>query len=151
MAAALIREAKNPMIMLGSGAIGAEAEVAELARLLQAPVTAHRSGKGVLPDDDPLALLPPAAWQYWQQCDLLIGIGSRLELQYFPGAKYQIKPTPESWSRPCIHCGCNEPRPKNLYRCDTCVDREGDAERVTLEQHQQTQARKKPYKPEVPW
>ena len=82
-AAALIREAKNPIIMLGSGAIGAESEVAELARLLQAPVTAHRSGKGVLPDDDPLALLPPAAWQYWQNCDLLIGIGSRLELQFF--------------------------------------------------------------------
>ncbi|SOC82653.1 acetolactate synthase-1/2/3 large subunit [Ensifer adhaerens] len=82
-AAALIRSAKNPLIMLGSGAIGAEAELAELARLLQAPVTAHRSGKGILPDDDPLALMPPAAWQYWQNCDLLIGIGSRLELQYF--------------------------------------------------------------------
>lgn len=82
-AAALIRSAKNPMIMLGSGAIGADAEVAALARMLQAPVTAHRSGKGILPDDDPLALLPPAAWQYWQNCDLLIGVGSRLELQYF--------------------------------------------------------------------
>lgn len=82
-AAALIRSARNPMIMLGSGAIGAEAEVAALAQLLQAPVTAHRSGKGVLSEDDPLSLLPPAAWQYWQTCDLLIGIGSRLELQYF--------------------------------------------------------------------
>jgi acetolactate synthase-1/2/3 large subunit len=82
-AAALIRAAKNPLIMLGSGAIGAEQEVAALARLLQAPVTAHRSGKGVLPEDDPLFLLPPAAWRYWQDCDLLIGIGSRLELQYF--------------------------------------------------------------------
>lgn len=82
-AAALIRAAKHPLIMLGSGAIGAEAEVAALARLLQAPVTAHRSGKGVLPEDDPLSLLPPAAWQYWQECDLLIGVGSRLELQYF--------------------------------------------------------------------
>jgi acetolactate synthase-1/2/3 large subunit len=82
-AAALARSARNPLIMVGSGAIGAEAEVAELARLMQAPVTAHRSGKGVLPDDDPLAMLPPAAWQYWQNCDLLIGIGSRLELQYF--------------------------------------------------------------------
>lgn len=82
-AAVLIRSARNPMIMLGSGAIGAEAEVAALAQLLQAPVTAHRSGKGVLSEDDPLSLLPPAAWQYWQTCDLLIGIGSRLELQYF--------------------------------------------------------------------
>ena len=83
--------------------------------------------------------------------DTLKRLLMRLELQYFPGAKYQIKPTPESWSRPCILCGCNEPRPKNQYRCDTCVDREGDAERVALDQHQQTQARKKPYKPEVPW
>ena len=82
-AAALIRAARNPLIMLGSGAIGAGAEIAALARLLQAPVTAHRSGKGILPEDDPLSLLPPAAWQYWQDCDLLIGIGSRLELQYF--------------------------------------------------------------------
>jgi len=81
--ASLIRDAVNPLIMVGSGAIGAEAEVAALARLLQAPTTAHRSGKGVLPDDDPLALLPPAAWRYWQKCDLLIGIGSRLELQHF--------------------------------------------------------------------
>lgn len=78
-----IRKAKNPLIMVGSGAFGATAEVAALARLLQAPVTAHRSGKGVLPEDDDLAMLPPAAWQYWQSCDLLIGIGSRLELQYF--------------------------------------------------------------------
>lgn len=82
-AAAMIRAAKNPLIMVGSGALEAGPEVAALARLIQAPVTAHRSGKGILPDDDPLALLPPAAWQYWQDCDLLIGIGSRLELQHF--------------------------------------------------------------------
>lgn len=81
-AAALIRTAKNPLIMVGAGAVDAGPEVAALARLLQAPVTAHRSGKGVLPEDDPLSLLPPAAWHYWQNCDLLIGVGSRLELQY---------------------------------------------------------------------
>ena len=82
-AVALISEAKNPLIMVGGGAREAGPEIAELARLLQAPVTAHRQGKGVLPEDDPLSLLPPAAWQYWQDCDLLIGIGSRLELQHF--------------------------------------------------------------------
>jgi acetolactate synthase-1/2/3 large subunit len=81
-AAQMIAQAKNPLIMLGSGARGAVGEVAALARLLQAPVTAHRQGKGILPEDDPLSLLPPAAWQYWQTCDLLIGIGSRLELQH---------------------------------------------------------------------
>ncbi|WP_353476045.1 thiamine pyrophosphate-binding protein (plasmid) [Salipiger sp. H15] len=82
-AAELIRAAKRPLIMVGSGALGAGPQVGALARHLQAPVTAHRSGKGVLPEDDALALLPPAAWRYWQECDLLIGIGSRLELQYF--------------------------------------------------------------------
>ena len=82
-AADLIAQAKNPLIMVGGGAREAGAQIAELARMLQAPVTAHRQGKGILPEDDPLSLLPPAAWAYWQNCDLLIGIGSRLELQHF--------------------------------------------------------------------
>jgi hypothetical protein len=68
--------------MVGGGALDAASEVQELARLLQAPVTAHRSGKGVMPEDDDLALLPSAAWKFWPRCDLLIGIGSRLELQH---------------------------------------------------------------------
>jgi acetolactate synthase-1/2/3 large subunit len=82
-AAQMIASAKNPLIMVGSGAIDASAEVLRLAELLQAPVTAHRSGKGIVSDDNDLAMLPPAAWKFWPQCDLLIGIGSRLELQYF--------------------------------------------------------------------
>ena len=77
-----IAKAKNPLIMVGGGALAAASEVQDLARLLQAPVTAHRSGKGVMPEDDALSLLPPAAWRYWKDCDLLIGIGSRLELQH---------------------------------------------------------------------
>ena len=82
-AAELIAGAENPLIMVGSGAIDAADEVHELAKLLQAPVTAHRSGKGIVSDDSPYALLPPAAWKFWPHCDLLIGIGSRLELQHF--------------------------------------------------------------------
>ncbi|WP_319826529.1 thiamine pyrophosphate-dependent enzyme [Thalassovita sp.] len=82
-AARMIAQAKNPMIMVGGGAWDAAPEVRDLARLLQAPVTAHRQGKGVMPEDDDLALLPPAAWKFWPDCDLLIGIGSRLELQHF--------------------------------------------------------------------
>lgn len=81
--AEMIAGAKNPLIMVGGGAWDATEEVRELARMLQAPVTAHRQGKGVMPEDDDLALLPPAAWNYWPECDLLIGIGSRLELQHF--------------------------------------------------------------------
>jgi acetolactate synthase-1/2/3 large subunit len=81
-AAALIAKAKNPLIMVGGGAVDAAREVAELAARIQVPVTAHRSGKGILSDDDPLALSSVAAFEYWQRADLLIGIGSRLELQY---------------------------------------------------------------------
>ncbi|CCE10785.1 Thiamine pyrophosphate protein domain protein TPP-binding [Bradyrhizobium sp. STM 3843] len=81
-AAALIAKARNPIIMVGGGAVDAGAEVAELAARLQAPVTAHRSGKGILPDDDPLAFNSVAAFEHWKRVDLLIGIGSRLELQY---------------------------------------------------------------------
>jgi acetolactate synthase-1/2/3 large subunit len=81
-AAALIAQAKRPLIMVGGGATEAGAEIAELARRLQAPVTAHRSGKGILSDDDPHALKFVAAYEYWKNADLLIGIGSRLELQH---------------------------------------------------------------------
>jgi len=81
-AIALIAKAKNPLIMVGGGAVHAGAEIAALSHLLQAPVTAHRSGKGIVADDDPYALSMTAAFEYWKNTDLLIGIGSRLELQY---------------------------------------------------------------------
>jgi acetolactate synthase-1/2/3 large subunit len=68
--------------MVGGGAVAACEEVEALSRLLQAPVTAHRSGKGVLSDVDAYSLNCVAGFDYWKACDLLIGIGSRLELQY---------------------------------------------------------------------
>lgn len=82
-AAKLIARARNPLIMVGAGALHAADEVLELARLLQAPVTAHRSGKGVVGEDIPYGMSFPAAFDYWKTADLLIGIGSRLELQHF--------------------------------------------------------------------
>jgi acetolactate synthase I/II/III large subunit len=81
-AATLVAQAKRPLIMVGGGATKAGAEIAELAQRLQAPVTAHRSGKGILSDDDPYSLNFVAAYEYWKHADLLIGIGSRLELQH---------------------------------------------------------------------
>lgn len=82
-AAALIRDAGNPLIIVGAGAYGASEEVEALARLIQAPVTAHRSGKGVVSNESPYGLLSTAAFEYWPECDLVIGIGSRLELLHF--------------------------------------------------------------------
>ncbi len=80
-AARLIGQAKHPLIMVGGGAVQARS-IGELSRRLQAPVTAHRSGRGIMPDDDAASLNLVAAYEYWKQTDLLIGIGSRLELQH---------------------------------------------------------------------
>jgi len=82
-AAKLIGAAKRPLITVGAGAQHAGEAVLRLASLLQAPVTAHRSGKGVVSDDSRYALNSVAAYEYWKEADLLIGIGSRLELQHF--------------------------------------------------------------------
>ncbi|MBX5087885.1 thiamine pyrophosphate-dependent enzyme [Rhizobium lentis] len=81
-AAALISGASNPLIMVGGGAANAGPEIAALAELLQAPVTSHRSGKGIVADDHPNTLNFVAAYEYWKKVDVLIGIGSRLELQF---------------------------------------------------------------------
>ena len=81
-AVTLIKQSDNPAIMVGSGAVHARAEVTELAKLLQAPVAAHRSGKGIIGEDTPYGFSCAAAYKLWPGTDLLIGIGSRLELQY---------------------------------------------------------------------
>ena len=86
-AVALLQGAKNPMITVGSGAIGARAEVQELARLLQAPVTSHRSGRGIVGDDTPYGFSIGNGYKRWPATDVLLGIGTRLELQYLRWTK----------------------------------------------------------------
>ncbi|MFK7974602.1 MAG: thiamine pyrophosphate-dependent enzyme [Halioglobus sp.] len=81
-AAALLSTASNPMIMVGGGAQHAHESVLELATLLDAPVTAFRSGRGIVSEDHPLGVSSAAAYELWPETDVLIGIGSRLELQY---------------------------------------------------------------------
>jgi acetolactate synthase-1/2/3 large subunit len=88
-AARMIAAAKAPMIMVGGGALEAAAEVLALAEKIQAPVASHRSGKGIVPDDSPYAMNLIASYDYFRDCDLLIGIGSRLELQFM---RWQWKP-----------------------------------------------------------
>jgi acetolactate synthase-1/2/3 large subunit len=81
-AVALIRSARQPMIMVGSGAMDAGTQVLELAQRIQAPVVSFRSGRGVVSDDSNYGLTCAAGYRCWDKTDLLIGIGSRLELQY---------------------------------------------------------------------
>jgi len=81
-AAKLVAGATNIMIMCGGGAQHASREVRELAELLGASVTAFRSGRGVVSEDHDCGVSAAAARLLWQDTDLLIGIGSRLELQF---------------------------------------------------------------------
>src|SRR5579863_9568859 len=79
-AAALIAASKAPMIFVGSGAIEAGDEILELAELIDAPVVAFRSGRGIVSNAHELGLTMAAAYRLWPQTDLMIGIGTRLEL-----------------------------------------------------------------------
>ncbi len=81
-AAEMIGAARNPMLMVGGGAQHAHEAVLELATLLDAPVAAFRSGRGIVPEDHALGVSSAAAYELWPDTDLLLGIGSRLELQY---------------------------------------------------------------------
>ena len=79
-AARAIAAAKRPMIMCGAGAQHAADEVLALAERLNAPVTAFRSGRGIVPEDHALGVQSVAARELFDAVDLLIGIGSRLEM-----------------------------------------------------------------------
>ena len=81
-AAKLIANAKNVMIMSGGGAQHASEEVTELATMLGAAATSFRSGRGVVSEDADVGVSSAAAHRLWSDTDLLIGIGSRLEMQY---------------------------------------------------------------------
>jgi len=79
-AASLIAGSRTPMIFVGSGAIDARDEILELAELIDAPVVAFRSGRGIVSNAHELGLTMAAAYRLWPNTDLMIGIGSRLEL-----------------------------------------------------------------------
>ncbi|MDA9425402.1 MULTISPECIES: thiamine pyrophosphate-dependent enzyme [Bradyrhizobium] len=79
-AAALIKASKAPMIFVGSGAIEAGEEILELAEMIDAPVVAFRSGRGIVSNAHELGLTMAAAYRLWPTTDLMIAIGTRAEL-----------------------------------------------------------------------
>ena len=79
----LLHGAARPMIMVGSGAYGASQPVRVLAEHLQAPVVSFRGGKGVLAADHPLSFTCGEGFELWSDTDVVVGIGSRMELQWF--------------------------------------------------------------------
>ncbi|MBF8270603.1 MAG: hypothetical protein HW386_2312 [Gammaproteobacteria bacterium] len=95
-AAAMLTRAGNVMIMCGAGAQHASAEVLRLAELLQAPVTAFRSGRGVVAEDHALGVSSVVARELWDKVEVLIGVGSRLEMMYMRWAdmnRYDRRPS----------------------------------------------------------
>ena len=96
-AAKLLAAARKPLIMCGAGAQHAATEVLALAETLQAPVTAFRSGRGVVAEDHPLGVAAVAARELWDDVDVLLGIGSRLEMPYMRWRdmlRYERRPAP---------------------------------------------------------
>src|SRR6202795_3164876 len=79
-AAALVAGSKTPMIFVGSGAINAGEEILALAEMIDAPVVAFRSGRGIVSNAHELGLTMAAAYRLWPKTDLMIGIGTRMEL-----------------------------------------------------------------------
>jgi acetolactate synthase-1/2/3 large subunit len=79
-AAAAIKASRHPMIFVGPGAIHAGEEILELAEAIDAPVVAFRSGRGIVSNAHELGLNMAAAYRLWPEIDLMIGIGTRLEL-----------------------------------------------------------------------
>lgn len=97
-AARALGAASKPMIVCGAGAQDAADEVLALAELLDAPVTAFRSGRGVVAEDHPLAAPPVAARELFDDVDVLVGIGSRLEMpaiRWRDPMRYESRP--EGW------------------------------------------------------
>lgn len=80
-AAEMLAHADNPLIVVGGGVFGAEAELKELAEMLQAPVCAHRMGRGALDDRHYLAQTLPGSFRLWPEADVVLGIGSRMQNQ----------------------------------------------------------------------
>ena len=77
----LINAAKTPLIVVGSGAQPHSDAIRKLAKITGAGVIAFRTGHGVMDSRDPLALTMPAGHRLWNNCDLVIGLGTRLTSQ----------------------------------------------------------------------
>jgi acetolactate synthase I/II/III large subunit len=86
-AAALLTEAKNPLIVAGGGTIasGAAANVTALAEQLSAPVITTLAGRGAIDDDHPLSVgglgahRNPLSKRLLAEADVIVSLGARFE------------------------------------------------------------------------
>jgi len=80
-AARLLGRARRPLIVVGGGAQGAAEGVRRVAELVQAPVTAQRTGRGVVDARHPLWAPFVAGYRLWRDADVVLAVGTRLQLQ----------------------------------------------------------------------
>ena len=78
-AAKLMATAEHPVIVVGGGALHAGESLREVAEALQAPVIAHRMGRGILDDRHPLSVTQPAGARLWKRTDAVLAVGTRFE------------------------------------------------------------------------
>jgi acetolactate synthase-1/2/3 large subunit len=86
-AAQLLREARNPVVLAGHGAAraGASAALIRFAQGLNVPVATTFHGKGVFPDDHPLALGTVGFMRHdyvnfgFDEADLIVAVGYELQ------------------------------------------------------------------------
>ncbi len=88
----ILLRSERPLIHVGGGATDAAAEINELARVMEAPVSAFRSGRGIMDDDDYHAQVFPAGRRLWKEADVVFAIGTRLhEPQLYWGIDDSLK------------------------------------------------------------
>ncbi len=91
-AAALLASARYPLIFVGGGATHAAEEVRELMRIIEAPVTCFRGGRGIVDDRDYHAQVFPAGRRLWKHADVVLAIGTRMKFpQLYWGLDDSIK------------------------------------------------------------
>lgn len=108
----LLKSAKRPVLVAGSGAVSSRAADAllNLAKRIGAPIFTTPGGRGAIAEDSPYSLgqvgIYFTRWgkSYWDDADLIISVGSRLEAfsthnwTYYPKAAklIQIDINPET-------------------------------------------------------
>ncbi|HPQ68268.1 MAG TPA: thiamine pyrophosphate-binding protein [bacterium] len=149
---AMLREAKKPMIIAGSGAWYADAgdELTALAEKIGVPVFTVTMGRGTIPDTHPycfesaLGLRPGATLFAQSDADLVVFLGTRISLFFLFGqlidnsAKIvQVDIEPEEIGRNhSVDLGIVSDIRALLKQCNRLIDEGGDAETLKTQYSQ---------------
>ena len=88
-------------------------EILALAEKIGAPVVSFRMGKGVVDSRHPLSLNTVGGFELWDKTDLLIGIGTRLDV---PIARWAPAPAGLKIARIDIDPGRASPAARSTWR-----------------------------------